>query len=720
MQGPILATDDTSIASLGSESGGTPLHATRVIVIDDSEDIGLLLKDLLARKGIATEIATSGQAGLEILKFQRMDLVLLDMSLPDISGLEVCHVLKSTPDLKDIPVIIITGRDTTEDKVRGFEAGAIDFITKPFVIPEVEARILAAIRQKQSHDTQIFVKQQERQRTQEELFRISKAMDSASDAVCIVDTSGQPIYVNTAFSELFEKRLEDLSTPAHQAALFSDPHIWAMIWETCRTGKAWRGEVEMLAGAEQKITALCRGNAIYDERFQINGAVFIYTDITHRKRLEQDLLYLANHDPLTSLFNRRYFCELVNEALDNARRGGTNFLLYIDLDNFKVVNDSAGHQAGDRCLKDIARLIRGNLRDVDKIGRFGGDEFTVLLQNISEEEAVHVSKRLVKILDDYRFMEGGRSYSTSASIGLAALDPTLTAEEIFARADATCYLVKSKGRNDCELYREDNKQIQELNTQANWSIRIKDALRDNRIEIWLQPILPLKGQMMPYFEVLIRMRDLNGQIVYPGEFLAAAEHFGNMQQLDQCVIRESFQLLTRQPHLRLSINLSAKTITDPALPGYISQMLELSKVPARNVSFEITETAMIQNLADARALIAEIKDFGCRFALDDFGSGASSMMYLRDLPIDYLKIDGSFIKNLATDPINRALVKSMNDVAHIVGKQTVAEYVTDAKVLKVVQELGIDYAQGWYVAQPAPPEQFLAYDLSGSLAYGLG
>lgn len=701
-----------------TEAIGAEFAPSRILVIDDNQEICFLLRDLLARRKIPTVIALSGQEGLEKARTHQVDLILLDMTLPDITGLEVCHILKGNPQLKEIPIIIITGRDTTEEKVQGFEAGAVDFIAKPFVLAEVEARILAALRQKQSHDTQIFANRRERQRTQEELSRISKAMDSASDAVCIVDPTGRPIYLNRAFTDLFEKSFDAFAAEGQPHSIFNDPLTWPDIWETCRHGKSWKGEVDMLAGPDQKITALCRGNAIFDETQSFTGAVFIFTDITHRKRLEQDLLYLANHDPLTTLYNRRYFCELLNEALEQAARGMQAFLLYIDLDNFKVVNDSAGHQAGDRCLKDISRLLRSNLRPGDKIGRFGGDEFTVLLHDLTQLEALQIARNLVSKLDDYRFVDHGRTYSTSASIGLASVDPNLTAEEIFARADATCYLVKSKGRNDCELYREDNSQIQALDTQANWSIRIKDALRDHRIEIWLQPILPLKGQMTPYFEVLIRMRDLNGQIIFPGEFLPAAEHFGNMQQLDQCVIRESFQLLGRNPHLRLSVNLSAKTITDPALPAFIHDLLQSHHVPAGNVSFEITETAMIQNIENARALISEIKEFGCRFALDDFGSGASSMMYLRDLPIDYLKIDGSFIRNIATDPINRALVKSMNEVAHIVGKQTVAEYVTDENVLKVVQELGIDYAQGWYVCEPAPPEKFLTAERPLRAAFG--
>jgi EAL domain-containing protein (putative c-di-GMP-specific phosphodiesterase class I) len=251
--------------------------------------------------------------------------------------------------------------------------------------------------------------------------------------------------------------------------------------------------------------------------------------------------------------------------------------------------------------------------------------------------------------------------------------------------------------------------------EADWSIRIKDALKEERMEIWLQPVVPLQSKGDAYYEVLLRMRDSQGNIILPGEFLPAAERFGNMMHLDYFVMGRAIALMGEHPTLSLSINLSAKTVTDPTLPDAIHRLLTEHRVAPGRVSFEITETAMIQNLDYAKELITHIKQLGCRFALDDFGSGASSMLYLRDLPIDCLKIDGSFVRTLDKDPINRALVKSMNEVAHVLGKQTVAEYVVNAEVLKIVKELGVDYAQGWHLCEPSPPRRFLADNFNFSV-----
>jgi EAL domain-containing protein (putative c-di-GMP-specific phosphodiesterase class I) len=294
---------------------------------------------------------------------------------------------------------------------------------------------------------------------------------------------------------------------------------------------------------------------------------------------------------------------------------------------------------------------------------------------------------------------------------LSKIDGTVTAEDALSQADSACYYVKTHGRNGLEVFRPDNQAIAQLSTEAGWSIRIKDALRDRRMEMWLQPILPLRGDGKPYFEALVRMREMDGKIVMPGQFLSAAENFGNMQQIDQFALYESMNLLAGHPTLRLSINLSARTLNNEHLPVIVERLLTAWRIAPDRVLFEITETAMIQNLAQARQLITAIKQFGCRFALDDFGAGASSMLYLRDLPVDVLKIDGSFIRSLDVDPINRALVKSINEIAHVLGKQTVAEYVVSAAVLQVVKSLGVDYVQGWHVCEPAPPDHFFKLGL---------
>jgi diguanylate cyclase (GGDEF)-like protein/PAS domain S-box-containing protein len=687
------------------------------LIIDDSTEIAELVTVCLGAQDVQTEAAMDGHSGLALARSKRFDLALIDLGLPDMDGLDVCQAFKSDKDLKHVPFIIMTGRESTEDKVRAFELGAVDYLNKPFNFAEMQARVLAALRRKRTQDNQAEASHKERQQTLEELRRISKAVDSASDAIVILNPAGKVTYVNSSFTDLFGFKTEDFPTPQVQKQIFTKPDTWDFIWDICHAGDSWSGEVELRSRDQRQLPALCRANAILDEANQPVGAVLIFTDITQRKRLEQDLLYLANHDSLTGLYNRRCLSEFLTEAVAKARQGVISYLLYIDLDNFKVVNNAAGHPAGDRLLKEISEVLRVNTRETDRVARFGGDEFTILLNNVGSLKAITVARRLVRILDEYRFVDDGHTYSATVSIGIMNIDGTLTAEDVLTHAASACYLVKTHGRNGFEFFSGDNTEISQLSQEADWSLRTRDALRSDRMELWLQPIVPLKpGKGDTHFEALLRMRNVDGQLILPGVFMSAAEHFGNMQQIDQFVMHRAVSLLKEHPTLNISINLSAKTLNDSALPNFIESLLAKSGVAPARISFEVTETTMIQNLSQARNLLIRIKELGCRFALDDFGSGASSMTYLRDLPVDYLKIDGSFVKHLDTDPVCRALVKSMNEVAHILGKETVAEYVVNGGVLKVLQDLGIDYAQGWHICEPAPPAKFFG---EGAVPVGL-
>ena len=687
------------------------MRTPRVLIVEDSPEMADLLAISLQTDGIESDSAGEGKKALELAQAGTFDLVLLDLGLPDMDGLDVLAALKANAALKHIPVIVITGRERTEDKLRAFNLGAVDYVNKPFNFLEVQARIIATLKRKSAADDAEQAVAQERQRTHEEMLRISRAVDDAGDAIAIFNPEGRVTYVNDAHVDFFGLRVAELQVSERHRRLFQKPELWDEMWRTCEEGGAWSGEVEVYASGERLAPTLCRADAIRDERRAFLGVVLIFTDITQRKRLEEDLLYLANHDPLTGLHNRRFFLEVLQSAVGRAARGAHSFLLYLDLDNFKVVNNSLDHQAGDRLLVEVARTLREQLRPGDELARLGGDEFTVLLNGADEAAATKFARSLVQIFDESRFKEGGRTFCCTASIGLSRIDGAVTAEDALSRSDSACYYVKSHGRNGHEVFRPDNQAIAQLSTEAGWSIRIKDALRDHRMEMWLQPILPLRADGRAYFEALVRLRDPDGKIIMPGQFLSAAENFGNMQQIDQFALYESMNLLAAHPTLSLSINLSARTLNNAHLPVIVERLLSASSIAPERVLFEITETAMIQNLVQARQLITAIKQLGCRFALDDFGAGASSMLYLRDLPVDVLKIDGSFIRSVDVDLVNRALVKSINEIAHILGKQTVAEYVVNGAVLQVLKTIGVDYVQGWHVCEPAPPEHFFKIGL---------
>ena len=670
-----------------------------------------LLGISLQTDGIESSATGEGGKALELAQAETFDLVLLDLGLPDMDGLDLLATLKASPALKHIPVIVITGRDRTEDKLRAFNLGAVDYVNKPFNFLEVQARIIATLRRKSASDDAEQAVAQERQRTHEEMLRISRAVDEAADAIAIFNPERRVTYVNAAHENFFGLKAAELQASHRHRRLFQKPELWDELWRICEEGGAWSGEVEVYAAGDRNAPTLCRADAIRDEHRAFLGVVLIFTDITQRKRLEEDLLYLANHDPLTGLHNRRFFLERLQSVVDRAARGTHSFLLYLYLDNFKVVNNSLDHQAGDRLLVEVARTLRDQLRPGDELARLGGDEFTVLLHGADEAVAAKFARMLVQIFDESRFKEGGKTFCCTASIGLSRIDGEVTAEDALSHADSACYYVKTHGRNGYEVFRPDNQAIAQLSTEAGWSIRIKDALREHRMEMWLQPILPLRADGRAYFEALVRMRDPDGQIIMPGQFLSAAENFGNMQQIDQFALYESMSLMAAHPKLSLSINLSARTLNNAHLPVIVERLLAASNIAPDRVLFEITETAMIQNLVQARQIITTIKQLGCRFALDDFGAGASSMLYLRDLPVDVLKIDGSFIRSVDVDLVNRALVKSINEIAHILGKQTVAEYVVNGAVLQVLKTIGVDYVQGWHVCEPAPPEHFFKMGL---------
>ena len=451
---------------------------------------------------------------------------------------------------------------------------------------------------------------------------------------------------------------------------------------------------------------LCRADSIQDDHQNLLGVVFIYTDITQRKRMERDLLYAANYDPLTGLANRRRFEENLRGAVRRAQSGLPGYLLYLDLDKFKVINEALGHKAGDRLLTEVTRLLQEHVRGSEALSRLGADVFTMLLDNADEAEASQLAQRLLSVLGDFRFQLNERAFITTASIGMVRIDGSGAAEDLLAQADSACHVAKSRGGNGMVVYRADNVEMQRLVRDAEWCVRASEAIAESRLELWLQPVVPLRSVQSGHFEVLVRLRETDGSVISPYHFLPALERFGKMLELDRYVLRQAVDLLGANPGMRVAVNLSAKSMNDSTLAGSVARLLEKAGVEADRLSFEITETDVIQNLAQAQALIGEIRALGCAFALDDFGSGASSMMYLRNLPVDVLKIDGSFVKEIDVDTVSRALVKSMTEVARILGKKTVAEHVSSEGVLNVVRELGIDYVQGWHVCEPGPSRCF--------------
>lgn len=686
------------------------MEAPKVLIVEDSVEMADLLAITLQDDQIETETAVTGESALAKLREVPFDLVLLDLGLPDIDGMEVLDRMRRDPQLSQVPVIIITGREKMADKVRAFDLGAADYINKPINFLDVQARIMANLRRRRTQ-RETSSARRTADRTREELARISQAMDSTSDAVCLTDDLGRVVYVNQSFVTLFGHDLDGLQVKEMHRRLFHRDNAWDEIWGVCKELGSWRGEVEMKNAEDEAVVAHCRVDPVLGEQRNFLGVMAIYTDIRQRKRLEEDLVFLANHDALTGLHNRRHFTERLKAAAATATAARPVYLLYCDLDRFKVINHLLDHSAGDRYLTELAAVFRQKARPETELARMGGDEFGLIVRVVSEADALALGRELCQLVATMRFTEGARSFACTASVGIAAVDGNLAAEEVLARAISACFQIKTGGGNGVDLHRPDNHTLQGLIEDANCFLRVQEALAEKRLEVWLQPILAVKPGGVNYFEALVRMRDEHNRVVQPDRFLPAAERFGILHEVDQHVLYRVVNLLREQPLLRISMNLSARMLISARLPEMVAGLLKEMRLQADRLMFEVTETTAIQNLDRAREVMGALRKLGCRFALDDFGRGVSSLLYLRDLPVDLIKIDGAFVGNLEKDEVNRAIVRSVNEIAHLMKRQTVAEYVSSAGVLQAVRGLGVDYAQGWHVFEPAPPEHFFKIGL---------
>ncbi len=451
----------------------------------------------------------------------------------------------------------------------------------------------------------------------------------------------------------------------------------------------------------------------------VAGWVIALRDVSHSRALAAQVAFQATHDSLTGLVNRAEFDRRLGVVLNNAsRRRQSASLLYLDLDQFKIVNDTCGHVAGDELLKQLSSILGRALRSSDTLARLGGDEFGVLLENCPPSKALQIAETLRDTVSEFNFVWQEQIFATGVSIGHVHFeDDSLRAGEILSKADEACYVAKDQGRNRIHTYQPGEEAQATRHGEMQWVGIIHQALEDDRFVLHAQPIFEVAevghAGALPHYEVLLRMQDRDGELIPPMAFIPAAERYNLMPRLDRRVIRSVIRALAgsyadpAQCTATFAINLSGSSISDPDVARFILGELRDHNLPGHCIAFEITETAAIANFANAVRLINEVKAAGCTFSLDDFGSGLSSFAYLKHLPVDLLKIDGSFVKGVATDPVDRAMVASINEIGHLMGLRTIAEFVEDEDILQVLREIGVDYAQGYGLGRPMPLEQVL-------------
>jgi diguanylate cyclase (GGDEF)-like protein/PAS domain S-box-containing protein len=553
----------------------------------------------------------------------------------------------------------------------------------------------------------------------DEQERVQVTLRSIGDAVITTDARERIEYLNPVAERLMQWSLEEARGKrlSEVCALVDERTMHAVSHSVTRALKegqfcAFSGRDLALIRRDGSSVAIEDSAApLRSAEGELLGSVMVLRDVSTTRRMAQSIVWAATHDALTGLVNRREFEARVDAAMRSAVAAARqDVMCYLDLDQFKIVNDTCGHAAGDALLKQVAGLLQATTRKSDTLARLGGDEFGLLLEGCSLEEAAFITSGLLATVSAFRFTWDEKSFTLGVSIGVVAMGPeTGTRVDVFSAADTACYWAKEQGRNRVCVYRSDDIEMAKRRGEMQWAARLTGALENNRLALYYQPYLPLGSQngQGQHIEILLRMIGDDGKVIAPGSFLPAAERYNLMPSVDRWVIQAVFSRYHDLVHqmgapLTCCVNLSGTSLNSDGLLEYIKKMALRYSLPPKAICFEITETVAINNMGKTTQFMMAVKALGFSFALDDFGVGTSSLAYLKTLPVDFLKIDGSFIRNIGDDPIDRAMVETINRVGHIMGLQTVGEYAESDEVIAHLRLLGVDYAQGYAVQRPQP------------------
>jgi diguanylate cyclase (GGDEF)-like protein/PAS domain S-box-containing protein len=637
----------------------------------------------------------------------RIDAIMLDLNLPDSTGLTT--FLRIQPKATQLPIVVLVNEDDEELARDAVSRGALDCLDRDLLTPQVVEKVLRYATER-THTLLALRASEQRYR---ELFQ------NVTAGVFQTTMDGKFMAANPALVRMLGYDSEDELLELDVARdVYMDPdhrQNWARTM--AEGGEVRNAELVLKHKDGTKIVVLENSRAVRDD----DGKVLFYegtlTDITVAHELSQQLSYDASHDPLTGLVNRREFELKLQRALELTQATGTTHAVcYLDLDRFKTVNDTCGHVAGDELLRQLGQVLQQKVRSADIVARLGGDEFAVLLHSCGLNDALQVADNLLKAVQQFEFIWGASKFMLGVSIGVVAIHGGFKRiAQVMNAADTACYAAKDSGRCRVHVYQEDETHIARRHGELDWVARAKRALAENRLFLEAQRIQPLahESDEKPHYELLVRMRDESGRTVPPGAFLPAVERYNLSVRYDRWVIGAALDWIRGHPAVldrasRFFINLSRDSITDPETAAFIRQAVTEFGVDPHRLGFETAEFVAIGNVGKANQLIGELRRIGCSFGLDDFGSGVSSFAYLKALNADYLKIDGIFVGNISQDRVDLAMVRSIKDIGHVMGKKIIAESVENPAVVEKLREIGVDYAQGFAIGAPQTLDDLLS------------
>ena len=558
----------------------------------------------------------------------------------------------------------------------------------------------------------------------QERVRAQVTLESIGDGVITTNAGGFVVYLNPVAEDLTGWRAAEAEgLPLVEVFRVIDERVGRernYPLDVClRDGRVMRHENRhsLLRKDGRRFSIQDSAAPMRNQEGRIVGSVVVFHDTTEMQHLTNKMAFLASHDSLTGLLNRHEFEVRLQQILESARTDGSQHAVcYLDLDQFKIVNDTCGHVAGDELLKQLTHQLHGKVRASDLLARLGGDEFGVILEDCNLEKAYHIADELRQSVKDFRFAWQDRFFEVGVSVGLVPITAASgNMTEVLSAADSACYVAKDLGRNRVHIYQQNDDALARRHGEMQWVQRINDGLEGNRFQLYGQHMIPLAAGAPTFCEILLRLHEEEVGLIPPNAFIPAAERYYLMPNIDRWVVARALAMIGRnrwtegtsdQP-MMYAINLSGQSLCDDQFLDFVVTHLQESGIPPARICFEITETAAIANLTRAIDFMSRLKDIGCRFALDDFGSGLSSFGYLKSLPVDYLKIAGNFIQDIAVDPVDHAMVDAINQIGHVMGLTTIAESVENDAILEKLRSLGVDYVQGFGISEPLPLMQFL-------------